>query len=335
MHVLRKILFISFSWCFASIGDLAASTMLMPLGAEIVSAWQQALPSQHKNVQTKTAQEAAYETFFQFMKDQAVLYKPRSFYRVGTVGRKVNHLASNIPVDVISTRLLYYQIFAVLLSFFFSANVCAMELVDRLPRKTFSKANNRRYEKVSCFPCGKKKKSVMPTRKELDIITSKKLLEAVKKGNTKEVYFNCSYGNAINIKDEHGFAPLHYAVGSLLVKISETLLSVSHINLESTTPQGFTALQMLQHGRASLEKEEDIKRCDTIIGLIHTCYQKKEKKRERRQLYVFTEDIGDQEPVEDRDGKLWISKNGGFHICGYVRNEEKKGEDIDIEEVNI
>lgn len=333
MHVLKKIVFICFAWCFASIGDLGASTMLMPLGTGTTSTLQLGLPSQHKKVHTKTAQEAAYDTFFQFIKDQAVLYKPRSNYRiVGMAGRKEDDLAS-MPGDV--TRMLRSTLFVLLLSVFCSANAFAMELVDRLPRKTFGMANNRRYEEVSCFPCGKKKKPVLLTREELDLITSKKLLEAVKQGNRKEVYFNCRYGNAINIKDENGFAPLHYAARSLFVTVAQELLSVSHIDLEITTPQGFTALQMLERGRGSLELEGHINRCNAIIDLIHKCYEIKEKKRQRTLLYVLTEDIGDQDPVEDHEGGLWILKNRDFHKCGYVRNEKNKGENTGLEEVII
>lgn len=225
---------------------------------------------------TRDIQETLWQVMFHQIKTQALAYCPRGRSDDSDDIVQMQDTQTYGNHELLSSSRLKQWLYLLALSSFFSFKCFAMDAYYRPITPVLSGYTNARpYAEASCFPCGGKKKPRELTREELDAHISKKLLDAVRTGNRKDVFFNAFHGNIVNMRDDQGLAPLHYAVQALYVKTTEQLLRVPHIDLNLETPEGFTALQLVELRKKQTDNDEECARCDAISLLIRECEYKR------------------------------------------------------------
>lgn len=283
---------------------------------------------ENKCVSNKEAQEMLYDAFFKHVKVHAIADSARGRNKVVVCAKRRKENAQHdawVPWDM---EALQRSIKQLLMMFAFSAT-CAhfaygMEhrpmATNRIYSHNFvlqstrnsSYANNRQYEKVSCFPCCVKKEKPLSPEEKLARNTAL-LIKAVQKSDTRTVMGYLYHGDELNRKDEYGLTALHYAARNLNVAVARYLLSTPRIDLTVTSPQGLTALRIVQLQQEDA-RGEVLERCNQFIQLI----RKREAQEEVESRYIYTMDIGDRYPVEDKEGNLWTIVQGRVVKCGAI-----------------
>ncbi len=266
-----------------------------------------------KHVGHQSAQEALYDAFFKYFKVHALAYQSRGRANYLTSGNRRLFMPQDYRDNAWhSVRLFFY---ACSLCMFLSANICAMEPLDAfnsVSSRSFGRVNNRRYQEVSCFPCCDKKKKPLSADEKAARDTAT-LIKAVKKNDSRKVIGFLYHGDALNRKDDRGLTALHYTACALNLNMARYLLSTPRIDLTVTSPQGLTALRMVQLQQA-VARGEELERCHKFIELI----RKREEQQEIESRYIYTMDIGNRYPTADEDGNLWVWMRGEHVKCGTI-----------------